>query len=145
MSLYQQIKSTQLEARKEKSTIHINLFTTLLGEIQTANTGTKSSNTEISDSDVIKVINKFIKSTKETLKLKPGNQVATLELEILESFLPKPLSDVELKALVASYVLVGKKENIQGGALVGFVMKEMKEGYPDRYDASKVKDLVLGT
>lgn len=145
MSLYQQIKTTQLEARKEKSTIHINLFTTLLGEIQTANTGTKTGNTEISDSDVIKVINKFIKSTKETLKLKPSNQVATLELEILESFLPKPLSDVELKALVAAYVLVGKKENVQGGALVGFVMKEMKEGYPDRYDASKVKDLVLGT
>ena len=70
MSLYQQIKATQLEARKEKNTININLFTTLLGEIQTANTGNKTGNNEILDSDVIKVINKFIKSTKETLKLK---------------------------------------------------------------------------
>ena len=139
MSLYQQIKSTQLEARKEKNTININLFTTLLGEIQTANTG----NNEILDSDVIKVINKFIKSTKETLKLTPNNKVATLELEILETFLPKQLTDEELTAIIVE-VKTQCHSNLQPNAIIGFVMKHLKTNYENQYDASKVKDIVLG-
>ena len=143
MSLYQQIKATQLEARKEKNTININLFTTLLGEIQTANTGNKTGNNEILDSDVIKVINKFIKSTKETLKLTPNNKVATLELEILETFLPKQLTDEELTAIIVE-VKTQCHSNLQPNAIIGFVMKHLKINYENQYDASKVKDIVLG-
>ena len=143
MSLYQQIKTTQLEARKEKNTININLFTTLLGEIQTANTGNKTGNNEILDSDVIKVINKFIKSTKETLKLTPNNKVATLELEILETFLPKQLTDEELTAIIVE-VKTQCHSTLQPNAIIGFVMKHLKTNYENQYDASKVKDIVLG-
>lgn len=139
MNLFETIKTQQVEARKARETIKATLLTTLLGEISTQVAGTSQ---HPSDDVSIAVIKKFIKNTNETLRLK-DNEISKQELEILESFLPKQLTDVELKALVDVYVLVGKKEGKQGGALVGFVMKEMKEGYPDRYDASKVKALVL--
>ena len=95
MSLYQQIKTEQLEARKAKIQLQINLYTTLLGEIQNATTGNKGSSSEITDSEVLKVINKFIKNAKESLKLKPDNVTVSLELKILETFLPKQLSNEE--------------------------------------------------
>lgn len=139
MSLFNEIKTQQVEARKARQTVRATLLTTLLGEISTQVAGTTQ---EPSDEVSTSVVKKFVKNTNETLRLK-DNEVSREELEILESFLPKPLTDVELTALVASYVLIAKSEGKTGGALVGSVMKDMKEGYPNRYDAAKVKSLIV--
>lgn len=142
MSLYTQIKTEQLEARKAKLQLQTNLYTTLLGEIQSATTGTKNGSSEISDSEVLRVINKFIKNAKETLKLKPDNVTVSLELKILETFLPKQLSDEELKSIVLD-IKSKCHSTLQPNAVLGFVMKELKSNYQNQYDASKVKDIVL--
>lgn len=143
MSLYQQIKTEQLEARKAKIQLQINLYTTLLGEIQNATTGNKGSSSEITDSEVLKVINKFIKNAKESLKLKPDNVTVSLELKILETFLPKQLSNEELTDIVLK-IKATCHSTLQPNAVLGFVMKELKANYENQYDASKVKDIVLG-
>lgn len=143
MSLYQQIKTEQLEARKAKIQLQINLYTTLLGEIQNATTGNKGSSSEITDSEVLKVINKFIKNAKESLKLKPDNVTVSLELKILETFLPKQLSDDELKEAITN-IVCNLQSTVQLNAKLGLVMKELKSKYENQYDASKVKDIVLG-
>lgn len=139
MSLFNEIKTQQVEARKARQTVRATLLTTLLGEISTQVAGTTQ---EPSDEVSTSVVKKFVKNTNETLRLK-DNEISREELEILESFLPKPLTDAELEALVAAYVLVAKSEGKTGGALVGSVMKDMKEGYPNRYDAAKVKGLIV--
>lgn len=143
MSLYTQIKTEQLEARKAKIQLQTNLYTTLLGEIQNATTGNKNGSSEITDSEVLKVINKFIKNAKESLKLNPDNTTVSLELKILETFLPKQLTNEELKSIVLD-IKSKCHSTLQPNAVLGFIMKELKANYENQYDASKVKDIVLG-
>ena len=143
--IIEQIKKEQLEARKAKNTIKTNLYTTLLGEIQTAVIGTSNSvdvkhANNITDDVVIKVINKFIKNIKETLSLRPDDFTATTELTLLETFLPRKLSEEELKQIIANLKIAAGTKT--GGALLGFVMGELKKGYPNLYDASIVRTLV---
>lgn len=143
--IIEQIKKEQLEARKAKNTIKTNLYTTLLGEIQTAVIGTSNSvdvkqTNNITDDVVIKVINKFIKNIKETLSLRPDDFTATTELTLLETFLPQKLSEEELKQIIANLKIAAGTKT--GGALLGFVMGELKKGYPNLYDASIVRTLV---
>ncbi len=143
--IIEQIKKEQLEARKAKNTIKTNLYTTLLGEIQTAVIGTSNSvNIKqaniITDDVVIKVINKFIKNIKETLSLRPDDFTATTELTLLETFLPRKLSEEELKQIIANLKIAAGTKT--GGALLGFVMGELKKSYPNLYDSSIVRTLV---
>lgn len=145
MSLYQRIKKEQLEARKAKVKIHTDLLTTLLGEIQSSVTGSLSAAQfgvlNPTDAEVLKVVKKFIKNTKETLALTPSNGLATLELEILESFMPKQLSDTEL-GVVVGQILSTADSSLTGGKLMGFVMSQLKAQYEGLFDASKVKGLL---
>lgn len=145
MSLYQRIKKEQLEARKAKVKIHTDLLTTLLGEIQSSVTGSLSAAQfgvlNPTDAEVLKVLKKFIKNTKETLTLNPINQLAILELEILESFMPKQLSDHEL-GIVVGQILSNADSSLSGGKLMGYVMSQLKAQYEGLFDASKVKGLL---
>ena len=143
--IIEQIKKEQLEARKAKNTIKTNLYTTLLGEVQTAVIGTSGSvstkqDNNVTDDIVIKVINKFIKNIKETLSLRPDDFTANTELTLLETFLPQNLSEEELKQIVTNLKIAAGTKT--GGALLGFVMCELKKGYPNLYDASIVRTLV---
>ena len=143
--IIEQIKKEQLEARKAKNTIKTNLYTTLLGEVQTAVIGTPGSvstkqDNNVTDDIVIKVINKFIKNIKETLSLRPDDFTATTELTLLETFLPQKLSEEELKQIVANLKIAAGAKT--GGALLGFVMAELKKSYSNLYDASIVRTLV---
>lgn len=148
MSLFKQLKADQLEARKAKDVVRAALLTTLIGEIQTAITGGATASQvglagslDAPDADTTKVIKKFIKNAETFLAMRIDEKTQE-ELSILKSYMPQPLTDVELNAIVALEVTLGKKEGKAGGALVGYVMKQLKEGYADRYDASKVKGLV---
>ena len=145
MSLFKQIKAEQLEARKTKDTVKASLLTTLIGEIQTSVTGGASASQfgilNPTDDETTKVIKKFIKNAETSLSMRQDNKTQE-ELNILQAYMPQPLTDAELEAIVATEVLIGKKEGKAGGALVGYVMKQLKTGYADRYDASKVKGLV---
>lgn len=149
MSLYQQIKIEQLEARKAKLGLHINLYTTLLGEIQGSYIGGKTPveyeedgiTLKVPDSVTLQVITKFIKSSKETLNLQPSNTTVSLELKLLETFLPKQLTDEELTSIVLD-IKAKCHSNLQPNAILGFVMKELKTNYQNQYDASKVKGII---
>lgn len=145
MSLYQRIKKEQLEARKAKVKTRIDLLTTLLGEIQNSVTGSLSASQfgilNPTDAEVLKVLKKFIKNTKETLTLNPTNELAILELEILESFMPKQLSDYEL-GIAVGQILSGADSSLSGGKLMGYVMSQLKAQYEGLFDASKVKGLL---
>ena len=145
MSLFKQIKAEQLEARKAKDTVKASLLTTLIGEIQTSVTGGASASQcgilNPTDDETTKVIKKFIKNAETSLSMRQDDKTQE-ELNLLQAYMPQPLTDAELEAIVATEVLIGKKEGKAGGALVGYVMKQLKTGYADRYDASKVKGLV---
>lgn len=149
MSLYKQIKTEQLEARKAKLDLHSKLFTTLLGEIQGSIVGGKSpveyeedgTTLKVSDEATLKVITKFIKSAKESLALRPDNTTVSLELKLLETFLPKQLTILELGEIVGK-LMADRDPTLTGGKLVGYIMSQLKKDYEGMYDASLVKGLI---
>lgn len=102
MSLMSAIKEKQLNARKSGATVEARLLTTLLGEASAV--GKNDGNRESTDAEVVAVVKKFIKNIKETIAAQaaagmPADAYLAEELSILEEFLPKQLSELELSAI----------------------------------------------
>lgn len=123
MSLINQIKTQQLEARKNSSE-SASLLTTLLSEA--VNIGKNNGNRETTDAEVVAVVKKFIKNIDETVNaLTARNQDATKflnEKAVLETFLPNQLTEIELTE-------IAKTKN----SMPDF-MKFLKENHNGQYD-----------
>jgi uncharacterized protein YqeY len=109
MTLKEKINSDYIEAFKAKNTIKKNLLSVIKSEIQTLEKNSQIQN--LTDEDVIKILNKTSKSLKETLSLiSDSDKISSVkaELNLVESYLPKQLSveeiQVKIDALVASGV-----------------------------------------
>ncbi len=124
MSLLNQIKEQQLNARKNGQKEAAMLLTTLLAEATSV--GKNAGNRETSDAETVAVIKKFIKNIDETISaLSQRNQDFSKfaqEKQILEAFLPKQLSEDELQA-------IAKTQN----SMPEF-MKHLKENFNGQYD-----------
>lgn len=123
--LIETLKTQRIQAMKEKQVVAKNLLTTLLGELEGK---AKRDNTEINDEMVVQTCKKFIASNDETIKLsKIVEAVHTLQLEneILTTFLPKQLSEEQLRSIVTE----------SGATNVGDAMKFLKDNYAGQYDS----------
>jgi uncharacterized protein YqeY len=122
MTLKEKINKDYIEAFKSKNTEKKNLLSVIKGEIQTIEKNTGAEN--LSDEDVTKILNKTVKSLKETIKsLAPidgngeGIVQAVAELAIVESYLPTQLSVEEIQSKIDALVASGVKN-------IGMIMKE---------------------
>ena len=118
MTLKEKISKDYIEAFKAKNTVAKNLLSVIKGEIQTLekNTGVES----LSDEDVTKILNKSVKSLKETISsLTDVDKLAEVqsELNIVETYLPKQLSVEEIQSKIDALVASGMKN-------MGMIMKE---------------------
>lgn len=126
------IKAEYLIQRKARATEKVEPLSTLLGEIQTLSKGGKG---KLNDADIIAVVKKFIKNLDETIKAtsERGNHTTAERLhderKLYESFLPKQLSEQELKALIDGFISSGAKN-------VGDVMKMLKQNHAGTYDGA---------
>ena len=127
MTLKQKISTDYMTAFKAKDVVAKNLLSVIKGEIQTLekNTGVDS----LSDEEVTKILNKTVKSLKETIE--KGGDVAKLELAIIEDYLPKQLSKDEIVAKVTELKLAGITN-------IGQIMKEFSTLPVDRKLVSEV-------
>lgn len=123
MTLISKIKEKQINARKSGSK-EASLLTTLLGEATAV--GKNAGNRETNDAEVIAVVKKFIKNIDETITaLSSRNQDASAfiaEKTVLEEFLPKQLSEDELKKIAI------------GRSNMPDFMKYLKEKFNGQYD-----------
>ena len=118
MTLKEKINKDYIEAFKAKDSVKKNLLSVIKGEIQTVEKNTGVEN--LSDEDVTKILNKSVKSLKETLtSLTDSEKVSTVqtELNIVESYLPKQLSVEEIQSKIDALVASGMKN-------MGMIMKE---------------------
>ena len=117
MTLKERINADYMTAFKAKDSVSKNLLSVIKGEIQTIekNTGV----TKLSDEDVTKILNKSVKSLKESLSSVSGEKVESIqfELNIIESYLPKQLSVEEIQSKIDALVASGVKN-------MGQIMKE---------------------
>lgn len=121
MTLKEKINKDYIEAFKAKNNVKKNLLSVIKGEIQTIEKNTGVEN--LSDEDVIKILNKTVKSLKETMVSLIDSQsvekILTVknELVIVDSYLPKQLSIEEIQSKIDSLVASGLKN-------MGMIMKE---------------------
>jgi uncharacterized protein YqeY len=136
-TLKQKINVDYMSAFKAKNTVAKNLLSVIKGEIQTAE---KNSNVEnMSDEDVIKIIKKTVKSLKETNASFPTAQTAE-ELFIAESYLPKQMSESEIKFAVDEIIASMKTTLTQKE--MGKVMGQFNAKYAGMADGSVVSKVV---
>jgi uncharacterized protein len=106
MTLKEKINKDYLEAFKQKETLKKNLFSVIKGEIQNVEKNTGSEN--LSDLEVTRILNKTVKSLKETITLSNDSD-SIKELSILESYLPKQMTEQEIFDKVQSLIESGHK------------------------------------
>jgi len=135
------IKADQLQARKNKISGEISLLTTLLGEASMP--GKNDGNRESTDEEVIAVIKKFIKNANEIIKAADGglgmSTSAQAEIDILEKYLPKQLSEAELVIAINEIVDDLPEKNPRA---MGQVMGMLKKKYQGNYDGKSASTLV---
>jgi uncharacterized protein len=126
MKLREQISTDYMTAFKKKNLVAKNLLSVVKGEIQTVE---KNVGSELSDEDVVKILQKSAKSLKEMVA--SGSEQATIELEIIESYLPKQMSKEEITQKVTELFNSGVTQ-------MGAIMKEFSNLPADKKVVSEV-------
>ena len=115
--LLEQIRAQLLESMKKRDTSRVDTLRFLLAGIQHAAIAKYGnlSDSSITDADVLDVIKKQVKSHKESvLAFKNAGRSELVikeskELEILEAYLPKQMTDEELRPSLRPLPLAAKK------------------------------------
>ncbi len=128
-----QISKDYMTAFKERNVVSKNLLSVIKGEIQTIEKNTGVEN--LSDEEVIKILNKTAKSLKVVIAIS-NDEESVLQLAIVDSYLPKPLTREQVTEKVKSLVESGVNN-------IGSIMKEFLNDAVDRKMLSEVIKEVL--
>lgn len=141
MTLKEKVNADYMKAFKEKNTVEKNLLSVVKSEITTIEKNTSVEN--LSDADVIKILNKTAKSLNETIKaLSPidgkGEDLvqACAELAIIQCYLPTLMSKEEVTTKVNELVTSGITQ-------IGAIMKEFATLPADKKMVSEVLKEVI--
>lgn len=129
--LLQKIKSELDNARKSRSNTLAFLTLVYSNCLLVAK---EKNHKDITDEDVISILKKMKKSSKETkgqaetyFRSSIVDECKT-ELEILDKFLPKQLTEEVLQNIIKDFIFKNSNVNI------GSIMKYLKENYSGQYD-----------
>ena len=121
MTIEKRIEADFLKAFKERNTVEKSLLSTVKGEMQTAKKNLVVDN--LSDDESIKILSKFAKNLKETLRtLEPidgmGETISKVanELSIVDSYLPKQMSEADINEKLDEVIASGASD-------IGSIMK----------------------
>ena len=143
--LLDKIKANSLSARKNKDKFLSSLLITLISEIEIV--GKNARNSETTETETIKVIQKFKKNKVDTIKVledrNTSQDIMTLhqkELDIYESYLPSMLSEEVLTKKIED--IINNDSNVNIGKIMGALKKELNGTY-DGAMASKIAKKLL--
>lgn len=147
MALEQQIQKDIMEAMKAHNTVRTNAVRAIKSEILL--TKTSGAGAEITDGDVIKLIQKLIKQRKESAAMyaQGGRQdLADNELAEaaeMEGYLPKQLSEAEVEEIVKSIIAeTGASSMADMGKVMGLATKKLAGQADGRTVSTIVKKLL---
>lgn len=138
MTILDSIKKVQLQARKDKNSADASTLTTLIGESEMI--GKNDGNRVSTDAEVVAVIKKFIKNIDETVAIvskdsTKEDKVKALvqEKTLLTTFLPKQLSEDEIRTILGGFVNALGDKNPK---MMGKVLGSLKEQFTGQYDGA---------
>jgi uncharacterized protein YqeY len=139
--------ATQLkEAMKAKDTDRlgtVRLIQAAIKDRDIANRGAGKG--EASDDEILQILAKMVKQRDESAKIYQENGRPELaakergEIAVIQDFLPKQLSDGEVRANIAAII---KETGAQGPKDMGKVMAALKERYAGQMDFAKASGTV---
>ena len=149
MSLRKKINEQFNTALKSKNKTSVSTFRLILTAIKERDIANRSGEKkeEIKDLEIIKVLRKMKKQRQESADLyKKGGRHELLEAEeaeirIIDTFLPKQLSEEETKKICKEII-----ESVGASSIkdMGKIMGQLKQKYSDSVDFSKVNTIVKG-
>ncbi len=123
--LIEDIRTQRMAAMKARDAVTKTLLTTLLGELESI---AKRIQCDITDDMVVKAAKKFISGNDEVIEAgaKVGVECPNLVAEnvLLETFIPKQLTEDELRAIIVE----------MDGSNLGEIMQQLKAKYDGIYD-----------
>ena len=149
MSLREKINEQFNAALKSKNKTLISTFRLILAAIKERDIANRTGKNKevIKDPEIIKVLKKMKKQRQDSADLyKKGNRQELLdaeeaEIKIIDTFLPKQLSDEETKKICKQVIETSGAKSIKD---MGKIMGLLKQKYSDTIDFSKVNLIVKG-
>ena len=149
MSLRKKINDQFNTALKNKNKSLISTFRLILAAIKERDIANRSDGKkeEVKDPEIIKVLRKMKKQRQDSAELyKKGERKELLEVEeseikIIDTFLPKQLSEEDTKKICREVI-----ESLEASSLkdMGKIMGTLKQKYSDSIDFSKVSVILKG-
>jgi len=141
MSKLQDIKTAQLNARKNKVASVASLLTTVIGEAEMVG---KNANREVTEAEVIQVLKRFEKGMTETLRFlivagrDNQDKIAMIEgeLKIIRTFLPEKISDGQVLDDIRS--IIGAEGLALEQKSLGVITKLLRGKYGEQFDGQQV-------
>jgi uncharacterized protein YqeY len=149
MSLREKINkqfNTALKSQNKTLISTLRLVLTAIKERDIANR-TKDKKDAASDAEITKVLRKMKKQRQDSMDLyKKGgreelSEVEEAEIKVIDSFLPKQLSDEETKKICKEII---QSLGVSSLKDMGKIMGSLKQKYSDSIDFSKVNVIVKG-
>ncbi len=149
-TVIEKIKNHQLKAREAHNKKVTGSLTALLSEIYVV--GKTAGNRETTPAEALVVITKFLKNVKETIALVSKDTTMDQEIKdtkiedlkaevkLYESYLPKQLTEAQLKFIINDLIDYFKKEAMSIN--MGVIMKFLKENHGGLYDGKLASSLV---
>ena len=149
MSLREKINkqfNTALKSRNKTLVSTLRLVLAAIKERDIANR-TQDKKDAVNDDEIIKVLRKMKKQRQDSMDLykKGGRQelseIEEAEIKVIDSFLPKQLSDEETKKICKEIIKSLGASSLKD---MGKIMGSLKQKYSDSIDFSKVNLIVKG-
>lgn len=142
--LLKQLRKENMQAMKERDTVKKGVLSLVISAIALAE---KESGKELSKEDELTYVQRELKQQRESLAETPKDRTDIIDetnqkIAILESYLPKQLSDEEIKAAVTKIMQENNLEPVKKSQ--GMIMKTMMAQYKGQVDGRKVNQ-ILGT
>lgn len=147
MALEQQIQKDIMEAMKAHDNVRTNAVRAIKSEILLAKTS--GGNAELTDGDVLKLIQKLIKQRKESAEMysqggrKDLSDNELAEAGVMEKYLPAQLGEAEVEAIVKEIIAeVGATKMSDMGKVMGAATKKLSGQADGKLISSIVKKLL---
>lgn len=138
MSLKEQLKEEQKVAMRAKDKVRLGAIRMLMAEIKQREVDNR---TELNDDDVIAILTKMVKQRKDSIAQFESADRQDLaakeqeELEVLQAFLPTPLTEEELETILDAAL---ESTGAQGMQDMGKVMAALKSQVQGRADMGQI-------
>lgn len=142
MNLTQQIREDMKTTMRAKDSVRLGTIRLLLAAIKQREVDERI---ELSDADVIAVINKMIKQRRDSItqfEAAARQELADIEkveISVLQTYMPQPMTEAEVEIAVNDAIA---SSGVQSAQEMGKVIALLKPKLAGRADMSKVSALV---